>query len=312
MPRRIAYVYGAANAITGGIKAAFQHVEMAAQAGFDAVMATPDGAAPGWFGTRARQILHSGIRDDDVLVLPENFQPLLEHWADRPNRKFVYCQSPWYVHKGLGGRASYADYGVEQLLCTSHSVMLFCRERFPGLPAAYTPPMVDPAVFAPRPKKLQVAVIPRKRPVELGVIVDLLRHRHRRLSDAANWVVLQNAAEGRVAQAMGEAAVFLSLARMEAHSLTTLEAMSCGAVVAGFCGVAGGDDTATPANGFWAEEDDVFGCAEQLARAIALAMHGGSACEEVVAEARATAARYSPQACGARLAAFWRAKLAQG
>lgn len=309
---RIVYLSWPATEFSGGVKTAFRHVELLRAAGFDAVVATPDGAAPGWFHSEAPHETFTDIRHDDVVVLPENNHAWLEAFAPRPNRKLVFCQSWSLVYRGLAGYASFADAGVGHILCPSHTVMQFCHERFPGLPAAYTPPMVDPAVFTPRPKKLQVAVIPRKRPVELGVIVDLLRHRHRRLSDAVNWVVIQNAAEGRVAQALGEAAVFLSLARMEAHSLTTLEAMSCGAVVAGFCGVAGGDDTATPANGFWAEEDDVFGCVEQLARAIALAMHGGSACEEVVAEARATAARYSPQACGARLAAFWRAKLAQG
>ncbi|MEJ6023195.1 hypothetical protein [Ramlibacter sp. PS4R-6] len=309
MAGRIVYVYGSANAIAGGIKGAFQHVELIAHAGLDAVIATPDGAAPTWFATRAKQVLHSDIRDDDLLVLPENFRPLLETWAARPNRKFVFCQSPWYVHEGLGTRASYADYGVEQVLCTSHSVMLYCRERFPGLPVAYTPPMIDVALFAPRAKKMQVAVIPRKRPVEAGVIADLLRHRYPKLSSSVTWVVIQNATEAQVAQAMGESAVFLSLARMEAHSLTTLEAMSSGAVVAGFCGVAGGDDTATPANGFWAAEEDVFGCVEQLARAIDLVMRGGMAYEALVGEARATAARYSREASGARLAAFWRDKL---
>jgi hypothetical protein len=73
--------------------------------------------------------------------------------------------------------------------------------------------------------------------------------------------------------------------------------------------VAGGDDTATPANGFWAEEEDVFGCVEQLGRAVELCARGGRAYEEVVAEGLATAARYSREASGARLAAFWRSTL---
>ena len=69
------------------------------------------------------------------------------------------------------------------------------------------------------------------------------------------------------AAAMGEAGVFLSLGRLESLGLTPLEAMACGCIVAGFTGI-GGQEYASPANGFWAAEDDFPSCIKQLRAAL--------------------------------------------
>jgi len=53
MPR-IVYVSWPATEISGGIKAAFQHVEILTEAGLDAAIASRDSSAPGWFKTDAK------------------------------------------------------------------------------------------------------------------------------------------------------------------------------------------------------------------------------------------------------------------
>ena len=161
MPR-IVYVSWPATEISGGIKAAFQHVEILTDAGLDAAIASRDTSAPGWFKTDAKIL------------------------------------------------------GLEQVGAEDHS-------RFICTPG----------------KTLQIACVPRKRPNEFRAIADLFRAvypQHRSL----DWVYLHQASEEQVAQVMGLSAVFLSLARLEAHGMTALEAMASGCIVAGYSGVAGG------------------------------------------------------------------------
>ena len=254
-----------------------------------AVVATPEGTRPDWFDTTAQVIAFDAIRLDDTLVLPENNARYLAAFASSPQRKVVYCQNPYMANQGLAGRMSYSEYGVSHIMCPSHSTVQFCARRFPGMKVAYTPFFIDHSRFAfSAQKTMQVAVVPRKRMVEAGAIADLLRAWHPDLGDVP-WVPLHGVPERQVAEAMTRSAVFLSLARLEAHGMTALEAMACGCIVAGFPGVFGGTDSSTARNGFWAEEDDVFGCVEQLANAIRLARDGGQSHRHMIREGRRTA-----------------------
>lgn len=305
MSARIAYVSWPAGEITGGIKAAFQHVELLREAGFDAFVATEDARPPGWFDTSAPVAGLEAMRQGDVLVFPENNPRLLERFASWNNRKVVFCQNPWYVHLGLAGRASFSQFGVSALLGPSLTALQFCARRFPDLPCHYTPFYVDPRRFAPAPKKLQVACLPRKRGLEAGAVLDLVRAQNPRLA-AVPWVILKGVTETQVAQALGESAVYLSLQRYEAHGMTSLEAMASGCLVAGFAGVAGGSDSATAANGFWAPEDDILACADRLGHALAAAAARGPLYEEMLRQGRDTAARYGREDAARQLVAVWR------
>jgi hypothetical protein len=305
MPR-IVYLSWPAAEISGGIKVTFRHVELLRAAGFDAVVATPDGAAPGWFRSAVPVEKFDQLRTDDVVVLPENNHAWLEAFASRPNRKLVFCQSWSLVYRGLGNYASFSDAGVQHILCPSHTVMQFCRERFPGMQLAYTPVLIDEQVFKPAPaKKLQVMAVPFKRMVEFGALHDLFAAKYPQWKQVP-WAFAKEAGEAEVARSMGESAVFLSLARLEALGMTGLEAMASDCIVTGFCGLPGGTDSATLRSGFWAREDDMFDAARQLERAIAVAAEGGAVRDSMLAAGRETAARYRRAQVTDHLVAFWR------
>lgn len=308
MPR-IVYVSWPPREISGGIKAVFQHVELLVDAGLDAVVATEGAAKPDWFDAKAPVIALEAIGPTDVLVLPENHAGFLAAFASAPNRKLVFCQNPYQAHRGVAGRGSYAAYGVSHIMCASHTLMRYCAQRFPGLRLGYTPFHLDDYWFADSPAKtLQIAVVPRKRPLEFGTIVDMLAALHPDVADVP-WAVIQQMPEKQVAATMARSAVFLSMARLEAHSMTQLEAMASGCVVAGFTGVYGGNDSATAGNGFWAAEDDVFGCVDQLARAIRLVKEGGNAYRAMVAGGRRTAEEFGRAQVSALLVNFWESVL---
>src|SRR3569623_1282108 len=254
MPR-IVYLCWPPKEITGGIKVAFQHVEMLGESGFDAIIATAEALRPDWLETSAGVIAYEAIRNDDVLVFPENSSRFLSAFASGGQRKVVFCQSPWLAHQGLGGRLSYAAYGVTRIMAPSLSTVQFCARRFPGLKVAYIPFYIDAAKFSfQSAKALQIAVVPRKRMTEFGAIADLLRSLHPDCADV-RWAPLHGVSEMQVAEAMKRSAVYLSLARLEARGMPLLEAMACGCVCAGFTGVFGGSDTSTAANRFWAAAD---------------------------------------------------------
>ena len=128
---------------------------------------------------------------------------------------------------------------------------------------------------------------------------------------AVPWVEIAGMPEGQVAATLGEAAIYLSLCRFEAFSLSILEAMACGCVPVGFTGF-GARLYTTDRNGLWVEEDDCIGCVEQLHRAVQVVTEGGPIYREILEAAGLTAREHSREALAARVLAFWRAYLESG
>jgi glycosyltransferase involved in cell wall biosynthesis len=306
MPR-IVYTSFPTAEVSGGIKAIYQHVAMLAQGGWDAAVATRDAVAPWWFESPARTMLLDDIAPDDILVFPENSLELLQHFRASRQRKFVFCQNPFYIWRGLGPNASYADLGVEQVICVSQTTMHYMQLRMPAMKIAFVPFFIDHTIFRPGTRReLQIACVPRKRPNELMAIRDLFRAVYPQLSHV-RWNLIEKATERQVAQAMADSAIFLSLARLEAHGMTLLEAMACGCLVAGFHGTPGGSDSAHAANGLWAPDDDIVACVQQLGRACATVLEGSPAYEMMVARGRQTADAYRRDETVRLLEQFWRA-----
>ena len=306
---RIVYLSWPATEIAGGIKMAFRHVEALRNAGFEALIATPDGRQPGWFTTTAPVVDVSMVeRETDILVFPENHGELLARFAAWPNRKTVFCQSYIMVFRGLGSTSDYREFGIHDIICPGFTTATFCRRRFPSLKTTVIPNYVDHDVFhLGTKKKIQIVFFSRKRSLEAAFIRDCFKATDPRLSDIP-WVEISQAPERSVAAVLRESAVFLSLCQFESCALTILEAFACGCIVAGFSGMAR-PEYATAGNGFWAPEDDCLACADQLVSACRLLLEGDSLCRDIVEEALATAKRYSKERFTQRLVEYWRAAL---
>ena len=309
---RIVYLTFPANEITGGIKIAFQHVEALRKSGLNAVTASQGAVRPKWFNTNAPVADVSTVTDNDILVFPENHNLLLKLFIKKPNRKLVFCQNQYYVVGGLGGSGGvrdYADFGVSGIICSSRSVADYCQMRFPKMPMAIVPVGIDPNLFKIKPKKLQVAFVPRKRPMEAMFIWDLFCAKNPEFASMP-WIAMQNATESQVAEVLSESAIKLSLCRFESFGLTILEAMLSGCVVVGFTGF-GAREFTTTKNGYWSEEDDCLRCVELLGSAVRLAQKGGPVYTDLISAARVTALSYSLKAMNSAVTEFWTNYLAK-
>ena len=292
---RIVFICAPAGKINGGIKYTFRMAETLRRDGFEAVVFEKDGIRPAWFDSTAPLIgpedLHP--QPSEILVLPEDQPDLLKHLANWPQRKIIYCQNPFYAAFSALGCKSYADYGISALLCGSLSIMAYAAQRHPDLPRYHVPCSVDGALFKPHASKsTTITLLPRKRPVEAAFLQDMFRSQYPQWQHVA-WQEIAAAHEREVAAALGNAAVFLSLSRLESFGLTPLEAMAAGCVVAGFTGV-GGREYATEQNGFWAAEDDFPSCLHGLNQALTIWQQGGTALVDRLAAGQVTAERYTP------------------
>lgn len=281
--------------INGGIKHIFRMAEALIAQGRDAVVFEQNGERPVWFASTAPVVGQSIFNDisGHLYVLPEDQPRILADFARLPPRKVIYSQNHFYGALGIGPARSYADYGVTDILCSSRTIYDHARHRHPALRAHIVPCAVDPALFAPAAGKQKViAYMPRKRPIEAVYLRDMFRFAFPQYNDWS-WHEITNAGEAEAARAMGDAAVFLSLSRLEGFGLTPLEAMASGCIVAGFTGI-GGREYATPENGFWVGEDDYAGCVAALAQAVELSRSTGPARAAYADAARSTAQRFTP------------------
>lgn len=304
---RIVYLTPYANSLTGGNKIAYRHVETLAALGYDAVVRRPASVPPAtWFQhTAALEDATRPLAPDDVLVLPEDSAEAMRRCADLPNRKVIFCQNPYAL--GAHGLASLPPEIAQHyrtFMACSVGVADFIARYFPYETISVVPAFADERVFAPAEKAKVIACTPRKRPTELKVIQLIFSRIHPGAADWA-WEVLETATEAEVAAAMGRASVFLSLARLEAFSITTLEAMASGCLIAGFTGI-GPREYTNPTNGLWVDEDDCEAAAHALSRAAAMAEAGGGAAALMRHAARTTGARWSHAHFTQALATFWR------
>lgn len=307
---RIVHLVPYASSNTGGNKVTFRHVEALNAMGLKAVVRrSAQMEPPTWFRHDVPTEDGSApLHDDDILVVPEDSPETMRLCAELPNRKVVFCQNPYALAAfGLGA--------LPPELKAQYRTFMACGVGVAGLIARFfdydlisvVPGFADERTFRPAPKQQVIACSPRHRKVEQLAI----RYMFERLHPGAaawRWEPMETHTEAEVAEVMGGASVFLSLARMEALSLTTLEAMASECLVAGFTGI-GAREFTSAVNGIWVDEDDCEAAAHALVRAVVLAEQDGGAQALMRRAAALTAAQWSHGAFVQALGAFWRDRM---
>ena len=302
---RILYLTRDYEAPSGGVRMAHRHVRLLLDNGFDAMLLVSRTPGKRFFESDVpSHVLDSSftVQATDAIVIPEPWNDYLVPLAKVPCVRVVFCQNHFYIPYGLAGARDYTAFGVSRVFCCSDVIAAYLKQVF-GLDAPVVHNAIDLALFTPRPKQRQIALMPRKMPQEAMFIRDTFRRLYPRWADVP-WKPIDNLAEADVARILGESEIFLSMARLEGLGLPPLEAMAAGAAVVGFHGD-GGREYATAENGFWVRAEDWFGCAAALDRALTMAADRPDAFARVGAAGAETAARYTVERMERELVAFW-------
>ncbi len=311
MPR-IVYLGFPSGGISGGQKVSLRHVEALRELRFDAVFWTnATSRPPTWLDHSAPVEVDTPLRDDDVLVLPEDAPNAIRQTAGMPQRVAVFCQNHFYM-------AALSFHAIAELrpdrflgfLTSGRTIAASCARAFPDAAIRVVPAFADERLFRPAPVRVDaIAFVPRKRALEARAIRGMLERYHPR-HRSLTWVAIEDMPERQVADVLGSSTLFLSLNRLEGLGMTLLEALAGGCVVAGFTGL-GAREIADPTNGFWVEEDDCEAAADALARAADLVAAGGAPLAAHLASAREVAEQWTYAAFRSALETTW-AELAPG
>lgn len=293
--------------ITGGIKNAYRQAELLTEAGFDAWLYQPEGK-PAWFESSARVLTDSRFapRPGDVLVFPETLNGWLAELAqsDLAAKKVLYCQAHYYALFNSIAPERMAQLGFAAVACQSRIAQGFLQRVLHFRDVAVVPCFIDRNLFRPREKRMQIAFIPSKLPREAAAIHRIFHLKFPQLAAAVTWVQIDKRSERETAEIFGNSAIVLSLPFLESFGLVPLEAMACGAVVAGFHGY-GGQEYATAENGIWLRPDHLEEAADAIAELIRKLMRGDPEITHMREAGFATIARYSRDSACAALAGFY-------
>ena len=291
---RILYLNHDSTTPSGGVKTIYWHVHHLVKNGYPAyVVHNRPGFIPPWLNLEVPMLY---LEDDfkvfpnDNLVIPEDYTAALEAAKDVQARKHIFCQNHFYIFNGLQNGSTWKDFGISSVFCSSEAIRDFIRSAlgYDEVPIVhYAIPL---ELFTPKKKKLQIAYMPRKRPVELKFIRNLFSTLYGQY-DHIPWVSIDNMEEKDVAEVLGESALFLSLSLYEGFGLPPVEAMACGCVVVGFHGY-GGLEYAKSDNGFWCEEGNIVECAWLLGQVISRMINNDEEIAHMQEQALNTASRY--------------------
>lgn len=238
MPQAIYYHAHDVAQASGGVAALYEHVGALRRAGLAAyILHSQPGFVPNWLSVDVPiRYAHGDFRPEpnDFIVIPEDFSWAVQRFAAIPCRRVIFCQNQFYAATALASIGDWRNFGIEAVIASTVTVRDFLA--LAGWPdAPLVPYAIDGERFQPRQKTLQIAYMPRKRPVDAAMIRFLFPRMYPEFADVP-WIELDGLHHDAIAEELGRTAVFLTLGQNESMGLPALEAMATGALVTGFHG----------------------------------------------------------------------------
>jgi glycosyltransferase involved in cell wall biosynthesis len=240
----------------GGVKQMHRLAEALAACGREATLIQENAEFhPGWFSSQVNTIALTAWRQRsdlspqrDCLVLPETFLNVFERYAPALPR-LIFNQNAAYSF-GQGKAKGWPDpaavlklYHCQQLvqvLCVSEHDERLLSHGF-GLGDSRVARLINPietALFRPgRPKRRQIAFMPRKNGHDAAVVAALLQAQ----PWWAGWqlVPIHQCPQAEVARILQESLGFMAFGHPEGFGLPVAEALACGCAVVGYSGLGG-------------------------------------------------------------------------
>ena len=221
--RRLMFVLEPIPFPTGGVATIYRHVEILHRHGLPAYVALSKKPRVDFYPTNAPVLIYGNsfsrshwflrrqVRRGDVWVIPEVYPKIMQALAGTAAKRILFCQNHFTLPFTANPRAGIAEFGAHDVVATTKAAREFFRDVYafevPFLPAY----AIDRQLFASfKPKKRQVAFMPRKLPEDARFINAAFRRRHARFGDVP-WVSIDGVTQAEAARIMGQSAVFLSL-----------------------------------------------------------------------------------------------------
>jgi glycosyltransferase involved in cell wall biosynthesis len=260
--------------IAGGHHVNVMHVQALRQMKLRAsLLYWPSGQTVERFDTKAPVVLFQSpmtFKLQDIVVIPEGWRIPLNFFASKPCRKILHCQNPFYIFQGVDSIHDYKQLGIERaIVCSEFTKCSLVSLGF-DLPIDVVRPCLAPEFFSyvdkPKPENIQIAYMPRKRPIESRYLIQLFKSMYPAFKDLS-WVPIHEMTHQQCAEVLAQSSVFASFSSLEGLGLPPLEAMACACIPVGFLGH-GGAEYANSNNGYWVNEADYESFANSLCQAI--------------------------------------------
>jgi hypothetical protein len=308
--RRIFYECRDIRVASGGVRRLYRHVESLSRHGFDAsVLHHEPGFRLDWFPSEAPVCYWTDtftFKTGDVLVIPEGHTDVMRATVDAPCDRLVIALNWSNIYRHLPIGVDWRQLGIRGVIAGSECERDFVR-RSMGLESTVLASGTDPRLFDHEvEKRAQIAYMPRKQADAFHAIACIFRSRYPEWAHVP-FVPIDGVAHEEVGRLMAQSAIFLATSVLEGLARPPLEAMAAGCLVVGFAGRGSLEYMTHEENCFLADDLDVLTAAEHLDAA--LRSLGSAQATRMIASARATAVRYSPQREEQAVLTFWRALL---